>query len=222
MDVYLEVGKKKVFASGIEWPGWCRWGRDEASALQTLIDYGPRYAQVLEGTNLRFIPPEDVSQLKIVERTIGGSTTDFGAPETTPSSDLESLEWGDLNQFKILLQACWQAFDSAISAAEGKELRKGPRGGGREVEAIIQHVLGAESGYLGGMARRHKINPQALLEEETPKIRSAILDTLTAAQRGELPEKGPRGGVIWKPRYFVRRVAWHILDHTWEIEDRIT
>jgi hypothetical protein len=32
---------------------------------------------------------------------------------------------------------------------------------------------------------------------------------------------GPRGGVHWTPRYFVRRAAWHMLDHAWEIEDRI-
>ncbi len=26
---------------------------------------------------------------------------------------------------------------------------------------------------------------------------------------------------LWTARSFVRRVAWHTLDHTWEIEDRI-
>jgi hypothetical protein len=25
---------------------------------------------------------------------------------------------------------------------------------------------------------------------------------------------------LWSPRYFVRRSAWHALDHAWEIEDR--
>jgi hypothetical protein len=25
----------------------------------------------------------------------------------------------------------------------------------------------------------------------------------------------------WPPRYVVRRAAWHVLDHAWEIEDRI-
>jgi hypothetical protein len=24
----------------------------------------------------------------------------------------------------------------------------------------------------------------------------------------------------WSPRFFVRRSAWHALDHAWEIEDR--
>jgi len=39
--------------------------------------------------------------------------------------------------------------------------------------------------------------------------------------RGEIPHQGPRGGALWTPRYFVRRVAWHTVDHLWEIEDRI-
>jgi hypothetical protein len=44
---------------------------------------------------------------------------------------------------------------------------------------------------------------------------------LAAGARGELPERGPRGGARWTPRSFVRRVAWHVLDHAWEIEDRL-
>lgn len=52
------------------------------------------------------------------------------------------------------------------------------------------------------------------------RTRAAIRAALVAAARGELPERGPRGGAIWTPRYYVRRAAWHTLDHAWEIEDR--
>jgi hypothetical protein len=51
--------------------------------------------------------------------------------------------------------------------------------------------------------------------------RQAVLGALRAAARGEFPLLGPRGGRRWTPRYFVRRDAWHVLDHVWEIEDRI-
>jgi hypothetical protein len=47
------------------------------------------------------------------------------------------------------------------------------------------------------------------------------MQALDSATREPLPEKGPRGGIIWPARYFVRRTAWHVLDHAWEIEDRI-
>jgi hypothetical protein len=50
--------------------------------------------------------------------------------------------------------------------------------------------------------------------------RAAILEGLAASAAGKLPAKGPRGGSRWTARYFVRRVAWHALDHAWEIEDR--
>jgi hypothetical protein len=221
IDVYLEVGAKKTFAGSIAWPGWCRWGRDEASALQDLLHYGPRYALVLDKTQLGFNPPRDVSQFEVVERLTGNKTTDFGAPDIAPSSDSRPMEKDELQRFGILLKACWEAFDSSIEAASGKELRKGPRGGGRDLEGVIRHVMGAEAGYLSRLAYKHKVDEGGNLSEELDKLRKAILDTLASAQRGELPERGPRGGVIWKPRYFVRRVAWHVLDHAWELEDRI-
>jgi hypothetical protein len=36
-----------------------------------------------------------------------------------------------------------------------------------------------------------------------------------------VPERGPRGGAIWSARNYVRRIAWHVLDHAWEIEDKV-
>jgi hypothetical protein len=52
-------------------------------------------------------------------------------------------------------------------------------------------------------------------------LSQADAKALAVAASGEMPETGPRGGALWKPRYFVRRSAWHILDHAWEIEDRL-
>ena len=49
----------------------------------------------------------------------------------------------------------------------------------------------------------------------------ATLNALEVAVNGDLPEQGPRGGIIWLPRYFISRVAWHVLDHAWEIDNRI-
>jgi hypothetical protein len=56
IKVYLEVGKRRTIAAALDWPGWCRVGQDEAGALQALLEYGPRYAQVLRGTRLGFLP----------------------------------------------------------------------------------------------------------------------------------------------------------------------
>ena len=81
-------------------------------------------------------------------------------------------------------------------------------------------MLGADVSYLTRLAWKHKPGNAEDLSEELGHTRQAILRALAAAVRGEIPTQGPRGGAIWPPRFFVRRVAWHVLDHLWEIEDR--
>jgi hypothetical protein len=220
-NVYLEIGKKRTFAAALDWPGWCRRGQDEPSALQALVDAGPRFAQVLQAAGLPFDSPAETSSLAVVERLAGNETTDFGAPNVAPSGDARPLDAADLRRLRTLLEAIWQAFDAAIAAAEGKELRKGPRGGGRDLDGIVRHVLDADAGYLSRLARKVPKDEAADLPEQLGRTRRAMLEALEASRRGEIPERGPRGGALWTPRYFVRRVAWHALDHAWEIEDRI-
>jgi hypothetical protein len=226
--VYLEIGKTRILAGALEWPGWCRGGRDEAAALQSLVDYGPRYAQVLQAAGLSFHAPADVSPLAVVERLEGNTTTDFGAPDVAPSGDALPIDASELHRLEGLLEACWLALDTARQAALGKELRKGSRGGGRELIDIVRHVVDAEASYLARLGGKLppvfnsvddpaiRLSPEALKER-----RLVILDALQAAARGEFPSRGPRGGQRWTPRFFVRRAAWHILDHVWEIEDRV-
>jgi len=221
IDVYLELGNKRTFAGAIDWPGWCRSGRDEGAALQALADYGPRYAHILRTTRLGFHAPADAAAFVVVERLAGNTTTNFGAPDVAPSRDTRPVDDAELRRFQTLLRAYWRAFDEAVLAASGKVLRKGPRGGGRDVEAIVQHVRGAEAGYLARLAWKLKQREAEDPREQLDRTRQAVLDALATAAHGELPARGPRGGVIWTPRYFVRRVAWHVLDHLWEIEDRV-
>ena len=121
----------------------------------------------------------------------------------------------EIKFFKTLLTACWKTFDDAVEMAQNHELKKGPRGGGRELVKIVEHVHDVDGGYLKKLGGT-PIEGVALWES-----RRHILDELSAAVRGELPTEGPRGGKRWSPVYFVRRLAWHELDHAWEIEDRI-
>ncbi len=222
MNVYLEEGKKKVFACAVEWPGWGRSGRDEATALQTLFDYAPRYAPVAKAAGLSFTAPAGPDEFTVVERVKGNATTDFGAPGVVAAVDTHPLTSGELKRFQSLLQACWQALDAAVQKAAGKELRKGPRGGGRELEKILDHVVESDRSYVSALGwKSKKLKDDATMQERLDQVRQDILDGLVAAAAGEIPAHGPRGGVRWPARYFVRRSAWHILDHAWEIEDRI-
>ena len=220
-EVYLEVGQKKIFAGALDWPGWCRSARDEETALATLGEYAPRYARIFSRTTIDFAPPDDPSAVVVVERLAGTSTTDFGAPDVAPARDAEPFDEAARERSEAILAAIWRAFDRAVRAAEGKELRKGPRGGGRERDGIVRHVLGADAAYLRRVGQKFSQDEGAPLDDELQRTREAIRAALAAGVRGEIPHQGPRGGALWTPRYFVRRVAWHTVDHLWEIEDRI-
>src|SRR5215211_3198124 len=151
IDVYLEIGKKRTFTGAIEWPGWCRAGHDEASALDALFETGARYGRVLRTARLGFQVPHDVSAFVVVERLKGNATTDFGAPDLVPTSDSHPIRDTDLRRLQAILKACWRALDVAGESAQGKILRTGPRGGGRTLDGILQHVQGAEIGYLSSL-----------------------------------------------------------------------
>lgn len=213
LGAYLEIGSKRVFAGAIEWPGWCRSGRDEDAALQALVDFGPRYAKAIGRATAGFVPPPDVSSVEVVERLQGNATTDFGAPGIPPAADDRPVTDADLNRLITLLEAAWAAFDRAAQANASAVLRKGPRGGGREVDEIVRHVLAADGAYLRSLGGQHRDDANASVKD------AAMVAALRArAQGGPLPVN--RRGKIWTPRYGVRRSAWHALDHAWEIEDR--
>jgi hypothetical protein len=221
IDVVIETGKKRIFASATEWPGWSRSGKDEESALQALVDYGPRYAQVLAHSGLGLQLPSDSSGFTVIERLKGDATTDFGAPGIIADADKEPVDETELERLKTTLEACWAALDRAAEGAEGNELRKGPRGGGRDLDKMLEHVMGAEQGYARSLGWKPEKGEEEDLRGELRRTRENVLNALEAAVAGELSAEGPRGGKRWPPRYFVRRVAWHALDHAWEIEDRI-
>jgi hypothetical protein len=217
----VETGEKRTFAGAIDWPGWCRSGRDEPAALRALLDYGPRYEAALRGSGLGFWAPEEPTLLRVVERLQGSTTTDFGAPAAAPQRDGDKVLDADLQRLEAILKACWIQFDRAVEAARDMRLQAGPRGGGRDLAEIVEHVVGADEAYLSRLGWSYKGTLGIDAEKEFPRIREAMLAGLGAAAKGELPAKGPRGGKRWSTRYFVRRAAWHVLDHAWEIEDRI-
>lgn len=212
--VYLESGAKRTFACAVEWPGWCRSGSDEASALAALLGSAPRYARAVGQAGLELAPPTDTTAFHVVARERGDATTDFGAPASTPAADARPMDGDDLRRTGAILRGCWRAFDAAVANARGKRLAKGPRGGGRTLDAIVSHVVGAEEGYLSALGWKA---PKPATKE---RVRAAVLEGMAASARGDIPARGPRGGKRWKPRHFARRLAWHALDHAWEIEDR--
>ena len=219
LAVYLEIGPKRTFAGAVEWPGWCRSGRGEDEAIAALLAYAPRYTLVAAAAGLTASAAADAD---VVERLKGGSGTDFGVPSVAPVADDRPLDAAELDRQSRLLSASWQAFDVAWREADeaNVELRKGPRGGGRDLPKMLGHVLEAEEAYLDALGSRHPRMPGATAADRMAVVRDTALDVLAARARGK-PLADPRNTLHpWSPRYFVRRSAWHVLDHAWEIEDR--
>jgi hypothetical protein len=220
IDVYFEIGTKRTFAGAIEWPGWCRAGRTEADALEALVAYGPRYRAILGSSNPPFHAPPDVARLKVVERLKGGVGTDFGVPGEAPKADRRPVDERELARFRRLLTRCWSAFDAAAAAAVGVELRKGPRGGGRDLNKIVAHVREADEAYLHQLGSKVPNRKGADTAAGLEELHATILDALSARARDQSPAEPNKAKKLWSPRYHVRRATWHILDHAWEMEDR--
>ena len=215
--VVLEIAPKRTFASAIDWPGWSRSGRDEEAALATLLDYAPRYAEVARRAKIAFPAARST---EVVERLTGGGGTEFGVPGTPAASEDEPISRAQLKRLLGLLRASWETFDAAAASAGGKSLRLGPRGGGRQVPKIIDHVRDAEAAYVSSLGSRPPPAPEVMSAQLMARLRDAFVDTVTARATGK-PLPDPRNTKRpWSPRYAVRRAAWHVLDHAWEIEDR--
>jgi hypothetical protein len=211
--VVLEVTPKRSFASAIEWPGWTRSGRTPEAALETLAAYADRYQAVATAAGLSVPTPTGVESLVVVEEIEGDATTSFGAPSKTATVEGQAVTAKDAGRFAKLLDTAWTVLDQVVSISPA-ELRKGPRGGGRDRDAIFDHVLGAEQAYAGKLG----VRVQQPSRDDPAAIR-AMREALLVVVRGDRTGHPVREGG-WTPRYGARRLAWHALDHAWEMQDR--
>jgi hypothetical protein len=214
LAVSIEAGPKKVFASAVEWPGWCRSGKTEVLALEALATYAARYAIVADEAGLA-IATVDPGGFDVVDRVPGGAGTEFGVPSVVIDLDRRPVTAADAERIAGLVAAAWTVFDHVVAGAPA-ELRKGPRGGGRDRDKVVAHVVESDWGYAREMGLRIP-QPDPTDRAAVQDERAALLDTLGQPSGGS-----PLAGRRWPVRYAARRIAWHALDHAWEIEDRST
>src|ERR1700730_11280692 len=117
--VYVESGAKRVFACSLDWPGWCRSGRDEEGALKALSAAGPRYAVVAAEAGLAF-PSGGGGVVEVVERVPGSASTDFGVPVALASHDSEPLTLEEADRQAALVSASWTVLDRVVAGAPGE------------------------------------------------------------------------------------------------------
>lgn len=197
LRIYLESGKRWVFASALDWPGWSRRGKGEEGAIEALLAYARRYADAVR----RDVPVGSVDVVGRVETR--GGLADFGAPGAVGPWDDEPLSGSELERHVRLLEASWAYLDT-VAAESPSELRKGPRGGGRDRDRMLKHVQEAERAYTPKVGFR--IPPRTPWDHQRAMIIAGL--------------QSPPADTAWPVRYAIRRITWHILDHAWEMEDR--
>jgi hypothetical protein len=208
--VYLEISPRKVFACALDWPGWCRAGKDEAAALTALADSAPRYAAVAQLVGARF---PDAPELDVVQRIEGGAGTAYGVPSANADADHAPVDAAEAKPLADLVAAAWATFDG-VRAVSPEELRKGPRGGGRDRDKMTVHVMEADTAYARELGRKHDV-PAIDDPRGIAALRESVLEVLREPSAGSA-----FAGRRWTHRYAARRIAWHALDHAWEMQDR--
>jgi hypothetical protein len=210
LAIALESAPKKAFATALDWPGWSRSAKTDQEAIERLLEYAPRYAPIVEAAGIDF--PESF-EADVVERTDGGSGTEFGVPSRTHEADTKPVDAAEAKRLAAIVEAAWANFDR-VAAKAPAELRKGPRGGGRDRDKVVGHVNESDWYYARELGLKLR-QPDPADEAAIAAMRADMLRVLRAPSDGT-----PIAGRKWTQRYAARRIAWHALDHAWEIEDR--
>jgi hypothetical protein len=214
MRVMLEVGPrgKKVVAVAPDWPGLSRGAKTGEAAIERLRAYVPRYAPVakLAGMEAEF---PNVDRVEVIEEYPGTGSTDFwGISFAFSDIDRRAMSRHELERELALMRACWAFFDE-VRPRVSAELQRGPRGGGRDRDQIVRHVVASEQ----DMAKKVRANipwEGMPTEDALAAYREAYCDAIRTYHAAGKPAR------TWPLRFLIRHTAFHTMDHTWELEDK--
>ena len=195
-----------------DWPGLERGAKTGEDAIEKLRTYIPRYSRVakLAGMDAEF---DAITNVDVVEHYSGTGSTDFwGISFAFSSIDKQGMSGDELERELMLMQACWAFFDDVRSRVS-PEMRKGPRGGGRDRDRIVLHIFANEQDWAKGLG---VLTPDGAMK--TDKGMKTHRDAYCHALR-DYHSQGKLAGK-WPLRYLIRHTAFHTLDHAWEMEDK--
>jgi hypothetical protein len=207
--------EKRTVAFGIDWPGWSRGAKTPELALELLESYRERYRRVadLAGMARDF---DAAGPLEIVEDKVGTGSTDFWGISFSPcTGEQDPMVEADLERGITLLRACWTFFDS-VAARVSPEMRKGPRGGGRDRDKIIRHAVRVESEDFARQVGLRIPEGGALEPGALGPYREDYVAAMRAYNAGEVGQRMRS----WTLPFLIRHSAFHTLDHAWEMEDK--
>lgn len=219
MRVAIETGPKgkKFVAYAIDWPGLERNGKSPDEAFTKMESYRARYQAIANRAEFgQAFETEPAG--KIVQEYEGTGSTDFwGISFAHGPNDHEAMSDDDVERHLALLNACWDEFDE-IGMRVSPELKRGPRGGGRNRDEIVGHLVASELQWL----RKLDIRPD--FREILPPVQrrehhQRVLAELRRRHQEGLPVKS-KTGPPWTVRFTIRHLAYHVMDHAWEMEDK--
>ena len=217
MRVMLEMGPKgkKVVVVAPDWPGLERGAKSEELAIEKLRAYMPRYAQVATLANMS-AAFDTIQDFEVVGQYPGTGSTDFwGISFAFSGIDQQEMSREELERELTLMQACWAFFDD-VRGRVSAEMKKGPRGGGRDRDHIVRHTLAAEQDWAKGVG---VVPPDDVLasDEALKSYREAYCQAIRD-YHAQGKQAGSRSK--WPLRFLIRHTAFHTLDHAWEMEDK--
>src|SRR4051794_11636051 len=205
---------KRAVAFAVDWPGWSRGAKTPEQALELLESYRERYRPIAAAAGLAE-ELDAAGALRVVEDAVGPGSTDFWGISFAPSGlEQEPMEDTELERKIALLRACWDFFD-ATAARVSAEMRKGPRGGGRERDEIVRHTVRVESEDFAKRLGLRVPEGAALSPEGRRDYRESYVATMRAYNAGE--GKRMRS---WNLPFLIRHSAFHTMDHAWEMQDK--
>jgi hypothetical protein len=215
LEVTLEVGPKgkKVVAVAPDWPGLERGAKTADGAIEKLMSYLPRYSRVAK---LARMGPEfsAIADVHVVEQYSGIGSTDFwGISFAFSSIDERQMSSEDLKRQLALMQACWKFFDE-VRGRVSADMQKGPRGGGRDRDRIVRHVVANEQDWAKKIGLSSAEGEVVTDEDGLKTFRGAYCKAIRTFHSDEKPAR------TWPLRYLIRHTAYHTMDHTWEMEDK--
>jgi hypothetical protein len=206
---------KRSVAFSIDWPGWSRGARSAELAMETLESYRERYRPVadLAGMSREF---DAAGALEVVEDRVGTGSTDFwGISYAASTFEQGPMDTEELERKIALLRASWAFFDS-VAARVSPEMRKGPRGGGRDRDRIVRHTIRVESEEFAKQLGLRIPERAALTPEGLREHRKSYIAAMRAYNAGEVTRRMRS----WTLPFLIRHSAYHTLDHAWEMEDK--
>ncbi|MBA3799081.1 MAG: hypothetical protein H0X18_08310 [Geodermatophilaceae bacterium] len=205
---------KKAVAFAVDWPGWSRGAKTPELALELLESYRERYRPVAVAAGMadEF---DAAGPLDVVEDRVGPGSTDFWGISFAPSGlEHEPMDDAEIDRKIALLHECWSFFD-AVAARVSADMRKGPRGGGRDRDQIIRHTIRTESEDFAKRLGLRVPEEGALTPTGLRDYRETYVATMRAYNAGE--GKRMRS---WNLPFLIRHSAFHTMDHAWEMQDK--